>query len=211
MNSIPYIDLALKMLKCSQKELAQALEVSPTQITKWKKGEYISFEMEEKFKKLLNLGDFPAEFILLTGSIENAEKWNKLTQFIAEMVRDNAESGYKTTPLYDELDLLSQSTLRTLQQMGVHFPPEYPQELDLAFDVSIDDKQYDETFNRIDEVIYENPYSSLIYQIFSALNDVYGFYAAYIFDFFYDDDLGLENTDACNIEPYLLELAASKI
>lgn len=110
------------MLKCSQKELAQALEVSTTQITKWKKGEYISFEMEEKFKKLLNLGDFSAEFILLTGSIENAEKWKKLTQFIAEMVRDNAETGYKTTPLYDELDLLSQSTLRTLQQMGGTFP-----------------------------------------------------------------------------------------
>ena len=95
--------------------------------------------------------------------------------------------------------------------MGIHYPPEYPQELDLAFDVSMGDKQYDETFNRIDEVIYENPYSSLIYQIFSALNDVYGFYAAYISDFFYDDDLGLENTDACNIEPCLLELAASKI
>lgn len=211
MNSIPYIDLALKMLKCSQKELAQALEVSPTQITKWKKGEYISFEMEEKFKKLLNLGDFSAEFILLTGSIESAEKWNKLTQFIAETVRDNAETGYETTPLYDELDLLTQSTLRTLQQMGVNFPPEYPQELDLEFEVSIDDKQYDETFNSIYEVIYENPYSSLMYKIFSALNDVYGFYAAYIYDFFYDDDLGLKNTDACNIETCLLGLAASKI
>lgn len=211
MNSIPYIDLALKMLKCSQKELAQALKVSPTQITKWKKGEYISFEMQEKFKKLLNLGEFDPKFILLTGSIESAEKWNKLIQFIAETVRDNAETGYNTTPLYDELDLLSESTLATLKQMGVNLPSQFPKELDLEFDVSVNDDQYDEKFDHIYEVIEDNPYSSLIYKIFSALNDIYGFFAAYIYDFFYDDDLGLEDTDACNIESCLLELAASKI
>ena len=158
MNSIPYIDLALKMLKCSQKELAQALKVSPTQITKWKKGEYISFEMQEKFKKLLNLGEFDPKFILLTGSIESAEKWNKLIQFIAETVRDNAETGYNTTPLYDELDLLSESTLATLKQMGVNLPSQFPKELDLEFDVSVNDDQYDEKFDHIYEVIEDNPY-----------------------------------------------------
>lgn len=211
MNSIPYIDLALKMLKCSQKDLAQTLNVSPTQITKWKKGEYISFEMQEKFKQILNLGIFSPEFILLTGSIENAEKWNKLIQFIAKSVRDNAETGYNTTPLYDDLDLLSESTLGTLQNMGVSFPSKYPEELDLDFDISIDDDKYEEKFEHIYQMIEKNSYSSLIYDIFSSLNDVYGFYAAYIYDFLYDDDLGLDNTDACNIESCLLDLAASKI
>ena len=42
------------------------------------------------------------------------------------------------------------------------------------------------------EVIEDNPYSWLIYKILSALNDIYGFFPAYISDFFYDDDLSLE-------------------
>lgn len=37
MNSSAYIDLALKILKLNQKELAKVLDVSPTQISKWKK------------------------------------------------------------------------------------------------------------------------------------------------------------------------------
>lgn len=211
MNSTSYIDLALKMLQLSQKDLAALLKVSPTQITKWKKGEYISFEMKGKFKKLLNLGDFSAEFILLTGSVGNAQKWDKLIQFIAVTVRNSAETGYDTTPLYDELNLLSESTLTLLQQIGIILPSEFPQELNLEFDIHKDDEEYLEKFENIYQIIEGNAYSSIIFDIFTALNDVYGFYAAYIYNFFYDNDLGLDNTAACNIESCLLELAASKI
>ena len=210
-SSPPYIDLALKILKCSQKDLAQALNVSPTQISKWKKGEYISVEMQEKFNELLHLGPYSPEFILLTGSLENAKKWDQLIQFIAESVRDNAETGYNTIPLYDDLVLLSESTLKTLQNIGVNIPCPYPDALDLDFSVSINDDEYENKFEHIGQIIEENPYSSLIYDIFTALNDIYGFYAAYISEFFYDDDLDLYATDAFNIEYCLLELAACKI
>jgi ribosome-binding protein aMBF1 (putative translation factor) len=45
-DAIDAIELALGTLGCSQKELALKLKVSPTQISKWKNGEYMSSEME---------------------------------------------------------------------------------------------------------------------------------------------------------------------
>ena len=50
-DAIDAIELALSTLGCSQKELAVRLQVSPTQISKWKKGEYMSSEMEDRIKE----------------------------------------------------------------------------------------------------------------------------------------------------------------
>jgi hypothetical protein len=57
----------------------------------------------------------------------------------------------------------------------------------------------------------DNPYSSLIYKIYESLNDVYGFYAAYVNALMFDDELDLFDTPACNIESCLMSLAACKI
>ena len=57
MNSEALVQLALQTLSCSQKALAIRLRVSPTQISKWKSGEYISSDMEDKIRALVNLGD----------------------------------------------------------------------------------------------------------------------------------------------------------
>ena len=53
-------------------------------------------------------------------------------------------------------------------------------------------------------------YSSLVFKIYKSLADVYGFYAAYVDELISDND-ELINTDADNIEPCLIELAASKV
>lgn len=206
MNSSAYIDLAIKILKCTQKDLATRLNVSPTQISKWKKGEYISFDMQEKIKALLDIGDYEPEFILSTGSLKNAKKWGDLIQYIAELAYEGAETGYDTLPLQSEPELLIQNTADILENIGVKFPTEFPKTLDLDFK-SDDESDQD----AISDQIENNKICSIIFSIFEALNDVYGFYAAYMVDFFYDYDLDLESTDACNIEPCLIELAASKI
>lgn len=57
----------------------------------------------------------------------------------------------------------------------------------------------------------ENPYSALIYSIYKSLNNVYGFYAAYVYELIYDDELDLMDTRACNIDSGLMALAACKI
>lgn len=200
------VNLALKMLNCNQKELANRLGVSQTQISKWKNGEHMSYEMGKKFREILSIGEKDPSFILKSGSIENATKWDHLIHYLAEMAYEGAETGYNTYPLLDELDLLSASVFDTLAEMGISIPAIFPEELSLNYEIDGDEEQ---------EIIWgeieKKPYSSTIYHIFKSLNDVYGFYAAYISDILEDEKLNLLETAAENIEPCLISLAATKI
>lgn len=63
--------------------------------------------------------------------------------------------------------------------------------------------------DEIYDLIYKNPYSSLIYKIYLSLNDVYAFYAAYISEHI-DDETSFDSPFE-EIEPNLMNLAACKI
>ncbi|SRR5712691_2331672 len=77
-RSQAWVELALKTSSCSQKELARRVGVSPTQISKWKNGEHMSLEMEDKFRAIVKIGDKHPEFVLWAGSLEDANKWDRL-------------------------------------------------------------------------------------------------------------------------------------
>jgi len=148
------------------------------------------------------IGTLEPSFVLWAGSVQDAIKWEKLIHFLAEMAHDNAETGYDTYPLNDEVGNLCWHTFYVLREMGVDLPKKFPDELDIDYDSDSEDP-----WNILDE----NPYSALIDNIYKSLNDVYGFYAAYVAELIDDDDLDLIGTTADNIEPCLLELAACKI
>lgn len=204
------ITLALKLLSCTQKELAGKLAVSPTQISKWKKGEYMSFESEEKLKKMLEIDNLDPSFILLTGSIDNARSWDRLVRFIAQSAEGQAETGYNTIPLRDEdeLEMLSAHMFSLLNEIGVKIPQSFPQQFSLDYNniMSAADDIY---FSLVDN-IEENSLTNIIYQTFLALNDLYGFYAAYIDYLMYSDDAELFD-EISQIESCLIDLALSKI
>ena len=202
MDSEELVELALRSLKCSQKELAHRLGVSPTQISKWKKGEHISYEMSEKLRTIANVGDKIPSFVLLAGSLDDANKWERLIGFLVDTASHEAEAGYDTSHFEDELVLVCASTFDVLKEMGVELPKTFPEELDIDYDHA------DET--QFELLVEENPYSALIYRILVSLNDVYGFYAAYVSDLIHDEDLELCDTAADNIEPQLVHLAACK-
>lgn len=207
MTSDSLVQLALNALSCSQKELALRLNVSPTQISKWKKGEYMSTDMEAKLRELSGIGDRHPEFVLSAGSLEDVEKWEKLLRFLANLAAQNAETGYATYRLEDEEEagLLHWHTFHTLQDMGVEIPKPFPKEIDFDYEYGSDPDGRDES---IDELL-SNPYVSLIYSIYKSYTDVYGFHAAYVSELI--DELDLHDTNASNIEPCLLDLAASKL
>lgn len=209
MHSRALVELALQTLSCSQKELALRLGVSPTQISKWKKDEHMSLEMEEKIRAMVDIGDKDPQFVLWAGSIEDADKWDRLIHFLAEDAIDEAETGYDTVPLQDELGLLCAETFDTLRQMGVEIPKPFPTELDIKGEN--DDLDDVNDYQDENDVLYTNAYAVLIKDIFLSLNDVYGFYAAYVSELVCDDDLELLNTAAENIEPCLIHLAACKV
>lgn len=203
MDSEAFVQLALHSLHCSQKELALRLGVSPTQISKWKKGEHMSAEMEEKFRVVTKIDDKEPGFVLLAGSLADAAKWELLIHRLARLAQDNAETGYNTAALNDEDGLLCSNTFKALMEMGVSLPSQFPHELDFDYEDDEEDK--------FGQILEQNPYVKIIYAIFCSLNDVYGFYAAYISELIWDEKLDLIGTKANNIEPCLLELAASKI
>jgi len=203
MDSEAWVQLALETLSCSQKELASRLAVSPTQISKWKKGEHMSFDMEKKFRELVDIGDHAPSFVVWAGSLEAAVKWEKLIDFLAQTANDNEETGYDTDPLTDDLGLLCWRTSDVLRQMGVDMPETFPRELDVDYE--------EEDPHDLFQLLDANPYSSLIQKIYGSFTDVYGFYAAYVFKFIYgNDNLDLDEVGA-NIDECLLQLAAAKI
>lgn len=206
MRSAALVQLGLEALSCSQKELALRLGVSPSQITKWKNGEYMSPDMEQKFGPLINIGNADPQVVVWTGSAENANKWDRLIHFLADQAIEDAETGYDTYPLEDESETLCWSTFHTLEQMGVHIPKPFPEELDIDYDRALEDGSDNEPW----DVLHTNPYSALIHNIYKSLNDVYGFYAAYVNEIVNDDELEMHDT-AAEIESCLIELAASKI
>nr|WP_308808033.1 helix-turn-helix transcriptional regulator [Providencia sp. PROV266] len=204
MFSDDLIALALKLLSCSQKDLASDLNVSPTQISKWKRGEYMSQDMEELIRQKLGIGDLNPSFILLAGSVDNTAKWQKLISYMAGLAAEYTETGYVTAPLVEETEFLACEIIQLFVDMGVKIPDQFPSELDIDFDD-------DENDGDIDGLLDNNQYTIAIKKIFNALNDVYGFYVAYVDDLMMNDSLELYDTDAVNIEPRLLFLAATKV
>jgi transcriptional regulator with XRE-family HTH domain len=196
------VDLALKALACSQKELAAKLKVSPSQITKWKKGEYMSSEMRDKLNAFAGIGELDSDFVVLAGTVEEAVKWDKLIHFLAAAACDEEETGYRTDILEDDLYMLDCQIFQILEEMGVSIPERFPAELELDYKSETDD---------LFDTIFQNPYAGLIYNIFLSLNNVYGFYTAYVEELMSNDELDLYETDAVNIESSLLRLAACKI
>ncbi|MFZ6745844.1 helix-turn-helix domain-containing protein [Undibacterium sp. JH2W] len=202
MDSEALVQLALETLSCSQKDLAIRLGVSPTQISKWKKGEHMSYDMADKISAIANIGHKDPSFVVWAGSLEAAIKWEKLIHFLAEVADDAAETGYNTDPLRDDLDLLCWHTFYTLRKMGVDLPKTFPNDLDI---------DYEEDPDKLWDLIEKNPYSSLIYKIYKSFTNVYGFYIAYVYEVVFDDELELWEAVGCDIDSCLLELAAAKI
>jgi transcriptional regulator with XRE-family HTH domain len=187
MDSAALVQLALDALSCSQKELAQRLGVSPTQISKWKKGEHMSNEMEDRLREIAKIGDQYPSFVLWAGGAQEAAQWERLIHYLAEIAEAAAETGYNTSPLLDEYDerlLLCWHTFHVLREMGIDLPKRFPKDLDLDYE--------SDNIEKLSDSIDQNPYSRLIYKIFASLNDVYGFYAAYVSELIQDDELGLQ-------------------
>lgn len=203
MRSAAFVRLALQKLSCSQKELALKLGVSPTQITKWKNNEHMSMDMEKKFRNLIRIGDRDPQFVLWAGSTQSSEKWELLIRFIAEIAHDTSETGYVTYPLTTESEILCWHTFHTLNQLGVTIPSRFPEDLDIDYD--------DASEEEWERIVSGNSVSSLIYDIFTSLNDVYGFFAAYIHDVIYSEHMDEFDAFGPDIESCLMELAACKV
>jgi hypothetical protein len=173
-------------------------------------------DVEEKFQAILKIGDNHPSFVLWAGSLDDAEKWDRMIHFLAEAAREGAETGFDTYPLLDELapGLLCLQVSNAFRDMGVELPKAFPAELDPYFTGSDDEGPTDSSDDPDDSHVWElleaNSYSATISAIFDSLNDVWAFYAAYVEDVVDDDDGPISETKE-NMEARIIDLAASKI
>jgi transcriptional regulator with XRE-family HTH domain len=208
MTDSALVSLVLKTLKCSQKELALRLGVSEGQISKWKVGEHMSLEMDERLRKLAKIKSDEDVTLVLAVGAEAAVKWRRLIAYLAEHANETGETGYVTAPLADHEEWsICENTFMALRDMGVAMPTGFPAELEFVLKNTDDADDIDAQW----EAIEQDPHAGLIVKIFSALNDVWGFYAAYISHLIYDDEIRDKAEHADDIESDLVALAASKI
>lgn len=209
-----FVQLALSKLKANQAELAKVLDVSPTQITKWKKGDYMSFEKQEELRELLGLpeGVFPSA-VLSVGGVDNVSKWCSLVQFICTEITEEPESNYTTTPLnFDEeyqLGAFASTLIEQMVEAGVDLSTGFPDALDFDYEDEMpEDGPYEFPICKIKDT----PEGSLIYDMLRAYEEVYAFYAAYMYEIIskLEDELGDYDRDS-DFEVYAIELALSKV
>ena len=146
-DSSNLVQLALKELKINQKQLADKLAVSTGQISRWKNhDDYMSQELCDKLTKLCGLGDIPAQFALLTGSVVSAQKWEKVIRVCANEAQECNETGYDCYPLIDFDDWVILDRLSfVLIELGVTFPKEIPDPINELFDDGdLDDAKWDQ-------------------------------------------------------------------
>ena len=188
-NSKALVNLALKQLGCSQKDLAASLGVSAGQLSKWKNyGDYMSREVEDKITTMCRIGELPADFILRFESVENAQKWDEFLKHIARYVSEASEGSYPAYYLQDyDHNNVNLEICEILEALGVDLPLEAP---------SIEDN-----------VVFERSYVKAIQAIFEAYIGINDFFHAYF------QELGsAENTVEImlEIETNFLNLAACK-
>lgn len=215
MKSSALLNVVLNELNCTQAYIADKLKVSRAQVSKWKAGESMSDEMHIKLCELASLPhDCDPELILLVGGVEQSVKWIKLIEYLATLAKEGAETGYRTEPLEMPLgaDFLACSVLDALSNAGATIPSIFPEELDFDYErlTDIDSDEWELKHQALER----NPWSIIIEECFYALNDLYGFYAAFIHDEVYDLlDLDLATTPSSieNIPWGLIDLALAKV
>jgi hypothetical protein len=157
--------------------------------------------MERKFRQITGIQEHFPDFVLASGTLDQALKWEKTILLLGEFAREQAETGYDTAPLEDEPALLCWRTFSTLRSMGIPITRNFPSELEPLISDEPDDEDFDAAI--------ENFYSGTILKIFKAFSDLWGFYAAYIVELVNDNDELLEI--GMEIESCLMDLAATKI
>ena len=114
--AINIIEYITKNTDLKQKDIAEKLGVTTGQVSKWKKGEYISSDREKELNKLAGLFGDNADWAILVKTEENGKAWH---DFLCEK-----DSRTEFPVLNYEIDewFFAQWLLEVLDELGVPIP-----------------------------------------------------------------------------------------
>jgi transcriptional regulator with XRE-family HTH domain len=212
MSKAHLIQLALDNTGLNQKTLGAALGVSPTQISKWKKGDYMSRDMEAQLRSLSGVGYMDPRFVTMAGSLPDARKWSRLLSHLGELAHDGADTGYRTLPLLEENEALPLATFDLLTGMGITLPGAFPPELESVLTDDSDNEDAEDggrDYEGDSEALKAHPITRFVMDTYAAFTDVYGFYVAYVEDLS-GAGVDFEGSDEA-VHDNLMRLAATKV
>lgn len=114
-NIIQYI---LDNTKLKQKDIAAKLNVSTTQISKWKNGEYISFDKKEELEKLAGIVEYNIEWTKVVKTQENSNLWVEYLEKITEYCDYDVDVDKEITI----------NLLQSIVEFGIYLPSKPPKE-----------------------------------------------------------------------------------
>lgn len=207
------VQFALQKLGCNQKELAEKVGVSTAQVSKWKSGEHMSHHMENKLGALLNLSaESDVGLVAIAGSEEDLEKWIELFAYLAQCADEGAETGWENGPLIDFRDMGTHyHTFGALKEIGVEIPVPFPAELECDDYETVHENDDEKRDAFMKMVLEEHRISSLVFRMYQAYANVWGFHSAYISKHTFDEDLEIGDDLEMEFQDSLLDLAMSKL
>lgn len=180
--------LALKKLDCSQKELGKMLDVSPTQISLWKKGESMSENKISSLKIILSISDSSEDEDLLNhvnGDKIEYKRWLNFFKAIARDASEDIESMTVTVVESDGRDIedcIIPSFLYSCERSGFKLPQKLPDYIPVDFSA---DSKFDE---KINDRIYNEPFTKIIRATFSAMVSIEDYHGLFLSDLTDDFD-----------------------
>lgn len=162
------IEAAIKEQKCSQKELAEMLDVSSAQISKWKNNEHISFEMQNKLLSMANIEMDLLRSVEWSGSVKNAKLWNEVVELIGKNKNFANESGFEIEMLENPDYQLTDIVTYGLSEAGI-----------IAPEVLFDDMEGLERESLWD-LTNQNDFLKMIKRLIGEYSSLYGFYMMHI-------------------------------
>jgi transcriptional regulator with XRE-family HTH domain len=138
--NINLIEYIIKKTGVSQKDLADKLNVSREQISKWKSGESILHKRDDLMKIAGLFGDDPG-WAILVKTEKNSQAWIKYILYMNESMEDY----FQSSSLNGDPEFYAPAIIRGLAELGVSIPQKAPSVKKLLedeytkFDLFIDD------------------------------------------------------------------------
>lgn len=142
-NKINIIDFVTKKLNITQADIAERLDVSAAQVSKWKKGEEIPFERRKTLNEMAGLFGDNFEWCLLTKTPENANAW---IHFFSEY-HDCCIDVDPCHLLSDEPDVYVPPILLLFEKIGIKIPEKAPSLFDDNEEEDEVEEECDNDFN----------------------------------------------------------------